>query len=130
MTNTKKNTYQALGFWILFISLVLIFVLLCGLTVQSNSKVSDKLNRYYSEQSKELTKRTRSFLAGKGFQNSGVTVTRCVEADGNATFTITVHHDLINVLDQTDKVKLLKEMEDLSFQDEHCSFVYELLQET
>lgn len=130
MTNTKKNNYQSLWFWILSIGLVLIIVLFFGLTVHSNSKVSDELDRYYSEQSKELTKRTRSFLADKGFKNSGVTVTRCVESDGNAIFTITIHHDLINVLDQADKVSLLREMESLSFQDEHCSFVYELLQET
>ena len=130
MTTIKKKNVQTICFWGITVSLIFVILFFTCLTVQSHSEQTDVRDQYYSEQAKDLTKRVSTFLTDKGFRNSGVAVTRQVDKDGTAKFTITVHHHLITALDQASKNDLLKEMESLSFQDEYCSFVYEFLQET
>ena len=130
MTTMKKKNVQSICFLGITISLILVILFFTCLTVQSNSGQTDVRDQYYSEQSKVLTKRVSTFLTEKGYRNSGVAVTRQVEKDGHANFKITIHHHLINNLDQASQISLLKEMESLSFQDEYCSFTYEFLQET
>ena len=125
---TKKKNIQTICFWVVSIGLVLVILFLAGLTVHSHDGVYDKdRDHYYCEMSKELTDRTRAFLIDKGFKNCGVAVTRQVEEDGHACFTITVHHDLMNYLNDDERAALLEEMQALSFEDNYCSFRYVFL---
>ena len=130
MTTSKKKNLQTICFLGITVSLIFATLFFTCLTVQSHSEQTDARDLYYKEQSIELTNRVTSFLNGKGYRNSGVAVTRQVESDGHAEFKITVHHRLIDSLDQTAKADLLHEMESLSFQDEYCSFTYEFLEIT
>ena len=103
--------------------LVLIAALFVGCTAMSRTDIGTReLEEYYLTKEQALTKDVRELLAVKGYENSGVMVTRVIEDDGSRLYTIAVHHKRIDLLDDKERQMLLSQVENLVFDDEACSF--------
>ena len=110
--------------WILT-TIVLILVTafsIAGTVISKNDFKADELEQYYLQKEKQLTEDVRDFLNQKGYRNSGVTVTRVVESNGNREYTVTVHHGDIDRMTEGERTVLAGEMGNLTFEDEHCTF--------
>ena len=110
--------------WILT-TIVLILVTafsIAGTVISKNDFKAGELEQYYLQKEKQLTEDVRDFLKQKGYGNSGVTVTRVVEANGNREYTVTVHHGDIDRMTEGERTVLAREMGNLTFEDEHCTF--------
>lgn len=116
------------GFVAVTILLVLIAAFCCVGTVMSRTDLDAReLEEYYLEKEHELTREIREMLEEKGFENSGVTVTRVVETDGSRLYTVTVHHGRIDDMCDEEREKLLEELKAFNFEDERCSFFHKFL---
>lgn len=116
------------GFVAVTILLVLIAAFCCVGTVMSRTDLDAReLEEYYLEKEHELTREIREVLEEKGFENSGVTVTRVVETDGSRLYTVTVHHGRIDDMCDEEREKLLEELKAINFEDERCSFFHKFL---
>lgn len=82
---------------------------------------------YYRSKEQELVQKTRAFLNTAGFTNSGVMLTRVVDSEGARDYTMTVHHHRIDNLDEEGREALTKELENLNFASEECTFSYKFL---
>lgn len=103
--------------------LVLVAAFFAGCTVMSRTDIGTReLEEYYLTKEQALTKDVRELLAMKGYENSGVMVTRVIEDDGSRIYTIAVHHKRIDLLDDKEREMLLSQVENLVFEDEACSF--------
>lgn len=103
--------------------LVLIAALFVGCTAMSTTDIGTReLEEYYLTKEQALAKDVRELLAMKGYENSGVMVTRVIEDDGSRLYTIAVHHKRIELLDDKERDMLLSQVENLVFDDEACSF--------
>lgn len=110
------------------ILLVLIAAFFCVGTVMSRTDLDAReLEEYYLAKEQELTREIRETLEAKGFENSGVTVTRVVETDGSRLYTVTVHHGRIDGMCEEEREKLLEELKAISFTDDQCSFFHQFL---
>lgn len=110
------------------ILLVLIAAFFCVETVMSRTDIDAReLEEYYLAKEQELTREIRELLEEKGFENSGVMVTRVVEVDGSRRYTVTVHHGSIDDMCDEEREKLLEELEEINFSDDRCSFVHQFL---
>lgn len=110
--------------WILT-TIVLILVTafsIAGTVISKNDFKAGELEQYYLQKEKQLTEDVRDFLNQKGYRNSGVTVTRVVESNGNREYTVTVHHGDIDRMTEGERTVLAGEMGNLTFEDEHCTF--------
>lgn len=124
----KRKTFETVGFWVLTLCLVLVSAFFISKTVMSGSnKDRQQLELYYRQQEQQLVKDTRNYLNQSGFSNSGVTLTRVVEENGMREYTITVHHDKINRMDDNERVALKSELATLVFMEDNCSFSHEFL---
>lgn len=118
----------AIGFGVLTICLILISAFCVTGTVISQSNPGQaELENYYREKEKELVKETKEYLNEAGYANSGVTLTRVVDGDGNREYTVTVHHGKIDKMDELARESLKEELSVLAFSAENCSFCHEFL---
>ena len=116
------------GFWAVTVLFLLVAVLLCTETVVSGTDMGTKeLEEYYREKEYELAADIRGMLQREGFENSGVMVTRVVEADGSRSYTVTVHHGDIDNMSDAERQQLLRRLEDLNFEGEGCTFSNQFL---
>lgn len=123
----ERRTGMA-GFVAVTILLVLIAAFFCVGTVMSRTDLDAReLEEYYLAKEQELTREIREVLEEKGFENSGVTVTRVVETDGSRLYTVTVHHGRIDDMCDEEREKLLEELKGINFEDERCSFFHQFL---
>ena len=115
-----------------FVGLTMVLVVICVLSVTGTvmSKVEPdlaELEYYYLEKEKELVQETRAYLNESGYINSGVTLTRFVDASGNREYTMMVHHSKINALDENARESLRNELSILTFASADCVFYHEFL---
>lgn len=119
-----------LGFWMATMILILMATLFSSLTVFSRTKLEGReVEAYYLEKENDLKQEIRDFLNANGFTNSGVMLTRVVDADGAREYTITMHHGKLDCMTDAERESLVGDLEELSFDDEKCSFSYEFLLE-
>ncbi len=108
--------------------LIMIITLCCSITVMSKNDITAKEKQaYYLEKEREVVKETRAFLNEKGFRNSGVSMTRVVNEEGERDYTITIHHEKIDKLDGGERELLKAELGKLTFADADCTFCHEFL---
>jgi len=69
----------------------------------------------------------KAYLEDEGFQNSGVALTRVVEADGSRRYEITLHHKKLNKLSREEKEELKESIEELAFGVSGCEFQIKFL---
>ena len=96
---------------VLFVATTIILVLITAFciagTVMSKGDMTEReLESYYQQVEKELLGRTRDQLEELGFKNSGVTLTRVVDAEGNRDYTFTIHHRKIDAMSAEERVEL------------------------
>lgn len=118
--------------WIHFIgavmglSMIIIFMTTMTVRSQSNIEVAE-MERYYRDLETEMVREVRGLLNDKGYDNSGVSLTRVVEEDGSREYTLTVHHRKITQLSDEDKEALKLQLQECNFKAENCSFNQEFL---
>lgn len=123
-----KKRAGAVKFMAVTIILVLATAYFCVETVKCRSNVElAESEAYYQEKEELLVKETRAFLNEEGFRNSGVMLTKVIEADGSRQYTLTVHHGEIDKMTEEEREILLGKMEHLVFSGEHLSFFHEFL---
>ena len=84
-------------------------------------KSAKEVEAYYRTLEDDMVNRVRDILTKKGFENSGVMLTRVVEADESRSYTLSVHHGRILKLDEESEVELSEELEDLFFEEDQCT---------
>lgn len=108
--------------------LTLIAVYCCAGTVMSRTDFStEEVEAYYNMKENALVDSTREFLNRAGYTNSGVMLTRVVDADGSREYTLTVHHGKIDSMCEEERALLMEELEKMVFEDERCAFCHEFL---
>ena len=119
-----KKTF---GFIVVTIILVVTIFILATKTVQS-SNYDDirELESYYRVLEKEYLTEIKSFLNEEGLVNSGVMITRVVEADGSREYTVTIHHSRLDLFSEEEKTELVETLRQIAFDNENCSFTYSL----
>lgn len=97
-------------------------------TVNSQVDIGEKeREQFYLVKEKEFRQDIREFLQQEGYQNSGVTVTRVVEADGTRNYTVTVHHERIDDMDEAAREHLRTALSKIAFPAEYGSIYHEFL---
>lgn len=125
---TKTGKAGKICFAAVTVLLVLAAALLFGETAKSGTGLgAGETEEYYLEKERELAVDIRELLKQKGFENSGVMVTRVVEEDGSRRYTVTVHHGRIDDMSDEEREELLECLADLSFADDTCSFTHRFL---
>ncbi len=123
----KRKNFETIGFWVLTLCLVLVSAFFITGTVLSGSNKDERqLGLYYREQEQQLVRDTRNYLNESGFTNSGVTLTSVID-NGMREYTITIHHDKIHRMDETEREILKAELATFVFAEENCSFSHEFL---
>lgn len=121
----RKGTFR---FVIMTVCLVFVNTFFITGTVFCQSEPSDKeLENYYQAKEHELVKETRSYLNQEGFRNSGVTLTKVINEDGCREYTVTVHHEKIDKMDNQSRENLREELATLVFATDNCYFSHEFL---
>ena len=116
------------GFRAVTVLFMLVTALLCAETAVSGTDIGTReLEEYYREKEYELVTDIRGMLQREGLENSGVMVTRVVEADGSRSYTVTVHHGDIDNMGEAERQQLLRRLENLSFEEEGCTFFHQFL---
>ncbi len=127
LRNGRGNA-EMMRFLTVTIMLVLVIAGLCVETVKCRNDVSaQEMECYYAEKEQELVEETRALLKAEGYENSGVMLTRVVEADGSRCYTLTVHHGRINALSAQEQQELLEKLAELNFEEEQITFFHEFL---
>ena len=85
-----------------------------------------KQNHYYAVLEEEYVKRAEELLDKEGYMDCGINFTRVTYESGRREYTVLIHHRKIENLPEAEKAKLWSLLSQVEFQDEACSFRYEL----
>lgn len=97
-------------------------------TVISQTNIGEQeMENFYREQEKELLCQTKQQLNDLGYANSGVTLTRVVDENGNREYTFTIHHRKIDKMSMDERMDLAAELASDIALTENCSFYHEFL---
>jgi len=110
-------------------ALLIVFIFFCMYqTVKGNEKTgTDEREMFFRAKEAQLLADTRAYLTEEGFYNSGVTLTRVVDGEGNREYTITIHHGRIDRMEEEEREDLRKDLSTLCFQEDHCTFQHDFL---
>lgn len=110
-----------------------VFLVLCSAffvtkTVQGQSNVDMReQEHYYMVLEQEYVSDVRAYLNEQGFTNSGVTLTRVVDAQGTREYQVVLHHKYLEKISDTELQQIFEKVKELSFQEEGCIFQINLL---
>ena len=127
---SNKRTVEGKKLVFILVTLMLILVssfFICA-TVQSQT-MGDRCEdeAYYQVLEKAYVKEIRAYLDEQGFENSGVNLTRVLDAHGNREYHITLHHKYLEKLCYAERERLFVEIEKMAFQADGCIFQINLL---
>ena len=107
---SKIATYFVATLW-----LVIILALSSAKVVSSREKLAQQeLDRYFCQMEKETVKEVRNILGSQGYINSGVTLTRITEADGQVEYVLNIHHERLYQIDDEERQELVEKLDDIS----------------
>ena len=119
----------SLRFWAVTIILVFVTAFCCAGTVMSRIGFSgQELETYYRERERQLVEDAREYLRQQGYENSGVMLTRVVDADGSREYTLSVHHGRIAALSEEELEQLAEGLREIAFTDQNSVFSVNVLQ--
>lgn len=101
------------------------------ITGSIKSQAADTLRAqeaYYEQLEREYIGQVRSFLSEQGYRNSGVTLSRIVDGEGQRSYKVLIYHGAIVRLEEEALTELLEQVADLGFHVPGCSFTAQLLQ--
>lgn len=117
----------SLRFWAVTSILVTVTAFCCVGTVVSRTDFSAReLEHYDRERERQLVEDIREFLRQQGYGNSGVMLTRVVDADGSREYTLSIHHRRITTLGEEERERLAEELQEIAFTDQDCVFFIKL----
>lgn len=97
-------------------------------SIRSQAADTQKVREAYYEQSeREYLSRVREFMEEQGYRNSGITLNRVVDSDGQRSYKVLVHHGALDRLEEAAQEEVLRQIEDLGFQDADCIFTARIL---
>ena len=111
------------------VTVLLVFIIVFCVKGTVTSKESDergKKNRYYAVLEQEYLDRARQLLEEQGLRGCGVNIRWVANVDGSREYTILLHHRKLNRMTEEEKLVLTDMLVEMEFQDEACSFLYEL----
>lgn len=113
----------SLGFWAVTIILIMVTAFCCAGTVMCRTNFSEReLESCYRERERQLVEAASEYLGERGYENSGVMLTRVVDADGRREYTLSVHHSRILHLSEVEREQLVEELQKTTFTDPDCVF--------
>ena len=122
------NLRGTAAFLVTTIILILISAFFITETVLSQSNIGQQeMENYYHEQEQLLLGQTREQLKELGYANSGVTLTRVVDEEGNREYTFTIHHGKIDRMSDEERANLAEILACNAYLMENCSFYHEFL---
>lgn len=114
-------------FWAVTIMLVIVTACCCAGTVMSRTDFSaQELEHYDRERERQMVEDVREYLRQRGYGNSGVMLTRVMDADGSREYTLSIHHSRITALGEEERERLAEELQEIAFTDQSCSFFIKL----
>lgn len=123
-----KNHKKQILFLAVPILLILVTVFCMKETVKSQRKEDRGVqNKYYAALEKEYVNALRNELYRQGYTNSGITVRWTAEEDDMRCYTVMIHHNRINDLDESGQAALLRTLSEIEFEDAFCRFCYEFI---
>ncbi|MBR1853626.1 MAG: hypothetical protein IJ794_10890 [Lachnospiraceae bacterium] len=99
---------------------------------QENLEMAEK-EQFYKEQERELLDNTTKQMEHMGFFHCGITLNRVVEGEVNRTYTFTIHHKRIDLMEPAEREALADQLRELAetFEtaspEDVCKFQYEFL---
>lgn len=113
----------SLRFWAVTIILIIVTAFCCAGTVMSRTDFSEReLENYYRERERQLVEDAKEYLRQRGYENSGVMLTRVVDGEGSREYTLSIHHGRITALSEEEQKQLADGLHDITFADRDCVF--------
>lgn len=113
---------------ILSVVLMLIIAFCFTETVISQSNKARCIEeKYYDEMEAAYLIELKQLLTEEGYRNSGVTMTRVTGEDGVRSYTVSIHHKLIDELSSSEQEQLKAMLKEIVFQDASCMFCHKFL---
>ncbi len=81
----------------------------------------------FLELEEDYMKQVKSHLEKAGYRNSGVSLTRVVDEDGNRSYEMVLHHKNMYKLSEAEQEIMLEEIEQMAFHVSGCKFRVKLL---
>lgn len=108
----KKRTERAAVAAIMMV----VFMLLTGMTVMSQTKEDAHIDaEYYEVLEEEYLDEVRETLKQEGYSNCGLTLTFSRDAEGARNYTLSIYHKRLENLDETGKSEILSKIGGVSF---------------
>lgn len=82
---------------------------------------------YYEQLEREYIGQVRNYLAEQGYHNSGVTLSRIVDEEGQRSYRVLIHHSAMSRLEEEALTELLGQTEAMGFCAPDCSFTAQVL---
>lgn len=114
--NVRRKEFLANRvFGLLTVLLISITVFCTTMTVKGQEKNSIRADEQeYRKLEQDYMKNIRGYLKGKGFENSGIALTKVIEEDGSRAYTLQIHHKRIQGLSAPEKEDLREALEEFS----------------
>ncbi len=122
----RKKPIGNVLFYGMTAALVLTAAFMAVITVHSQERTRES-EAGYRRMEREYVEEARAFLDGVGCRDSGLTLTRVVDGEGNRTYTLTVHHRRIDRMEPREREELAGQLTALSFGAEGCTFTCHFL---
>lgn len=124
-----KNKVEEIAVFAVTTIVLIVIIAFCvtGTVISQSDMGAQELENYYRAQEKELLQETKDRLTDMGFKNSGVTLTRVVDEEGNREYTFTIHHGNIDKMNETEREELADTLLAEAKIDENCTFYHEFL---
>lgn len=114
--------------WISTLVLIGISVFCMSATAYSSERIERREREVcYRELEASYVKEIRSFLAEEGYSDSGVMMTKVIDADESRAYTVTIHHRSILALEQEDRQQLGQALATLPYELENCTVEYQFI---
>lgn len=112
---------------VITMALVMALLLAVGGTVSSQSEGNVSVSEEaYVQLEGEYVQQLRSMLNNRGYENCGINLTRVVDAEGERTYSIVLHHKYLDKLTGEQAQSLIAELGSMAFQLSNCSFVFHI----
>lgn len=115
-----------------FVTVTVLLVLCMWLFVSETVMSQTEGNITVDEESfleleKDYVAQVKSHLEKEGYRNSGVSLTRVVDGDGNRSYEMVLHHKNIYKLSEAEQEIMLEEIAQMAFHVSGCKFQVKLL---
>lgn len=125
----RKTGSQGFAAATILLVLVAVFSFAGAAVCRAADSGWEELENRYRDLERQLVQDTRDYLNLQGFSDSGVMLTRVVEADGTREYTVTIHHRAIEGMREKERLELAAALEEFAFELEDGSLWYEFLLE-